>query len=71
LGIGLCRCGDSLAIGLIVDGSRFSEEDTTKLLDSFVQTLITFGKSKCDLQKIHSLEIHGKSKRGRGSFGVL
>ncbi len=50
LGIGLCRCGDSLAIGLIVDGSRFSEEDTTKLLDSYVQTLITFGKSKCDTE---------------------
>jgi len=44
MGIGLCRCGDTLAIGLILDGHRFSETDANELLKCYVQTLVASSK---------------------------
>jgi hypothetical protein len=41
MGIGLCRCGDTLAIGLILDGSRFTHTDADKLIECYVNILVT------------------------------
>ncbi len=45
MGIGLCRCGETLAIGMILDGSRFSEDDAKELLDAYAKTLVTLSRN--------------------------
>jgi hypothetical protein len=44
IGIGLCRCGDTLAIGLILDGSRFSPADAHELIGAYAKTLVSLSQ---------------------------
>lgn len=46
MGIGLCRCGETLAIGMILDGSRFSEDDAKELLEAYAKTLLTLSRTE-------------------------
>jgi len=44
IGVGLCRCGDTIAIGMILDGRQFGSNEADELLERYTQSIKLLSK---------------------------
>jgi len=44
IGVGLCRCGDTVAIGMTIDGRQFGSNEADELLERYAQSIKLLSK---------------------------